>query len=253
MEVIYSDEGYDELADAARAALAQPGGADPAEVYRLVTGAMRRDGLDHFEPCIDAVLLPSVTADTIVDAGKRETVLHDLLSRDFPPPLVAEAEHPLVSLQSLLDRGATPDLQDASGNTALHLLVVRIAKEKIFPDLEPEMAFNVYDQDLMYRDDDRIEFLEGVGSALVRAGWSLDLPNGKGRTVRRLLQLSHHIAEAKRGALRRGLRQAIALAGHSQADAQRLQQQTQRQQERVDRMQAVLARLQELAPAPAPA
>lgn len=166
-------------------------------------------------------------------------------------------------------RGATPDLQDASGNTALHLLVVRIAKEKIFPDLEPEMAFNVrptaaaaaefaafahqpsfvsstaapgagleawggalssapwdssakesavsavhratrapccarhaaqiYDQDLMYRDDDRIEFLEGVGSALVRAGWSLDLPNGKGRTVRRLLQLSHHIAEVGRG------------------------------------------------------
>lgn len=54
-----SDEGYDELADAARNALAQPGGADPAEVYRLVTGAMRRDGLDHFEPCIDGVLLPS--------------------------------------------------------------------------------------------------------------------------------------------------------------------------------------------------
>lgn len=53
-----SEEGNEEVAAAARAALSQPG-ADPAAVYRLVIGAARRDGLDCIHPCIDAVLLPS--------------------------------------------------------------------------------------------------------------------------------------------------------------------------------------------------
>ncbi|KAL4449464.1 hypothetical protein ABPG77_007108 [Micractinium sp. CCAP 211/92] len=257
MNVVYSEEGNEEVAAAARAALSQPG-ADPAAVYRLVIGAARRDGLDRIHPCIDAVLLPSVSADTIVDADKRETVLHELLSRQHPPPLAAQAEHPQVSLQALLDRGATPDLQDASGNTALHLLVVRVAKEKAFPDLDPRLVMQLSDPDQLYRDDERIDFLEGVGTALVRAGWSLDLPNAKGRTPRRLLQLSHHIAEAKREALRRSLEHSIELAAdmagpgaRNEADGLRLQ--NQRQLERVDRMQAVLARLQGLAPQPAAA
>lgn len=255
MDVMYSEEGAKELAAAARDALAQPG-ADPAAVYRLVVGAMRRDGLDWFHPCIDAALLPSVTADTDIDAEEGETVLHELLGRQFPPPLEAREEHPQVSLQALLDRGATPDLQDARGNTALHLLVVRIAKEKAFPDLDPSLAMHVSDPDFLYRDDRRIGYLEAVGTALVRAGWSLDLPNGKGRTVQRLLQLSHHIAEAKREALRRSLAQSIEVASefagpraHTEAEA--LRRQNQRQLERVDRMQAVLAQLQGLLPPPA--
>ncbi len=144
-------------------------------------------------PMTPAIVLPllgaGVSADTIVDADKRETVLHELLSRQHPPPLAAQAEHPQVSLQAVLDRwgvpasrqhdvglgasregwcsgqdfsvsvpccqkallaltpplcrGATPDLQDASGNTALHLLVVRVAKEKAFPDLDPRLVMQV--------------------------------------------------------------------------------------------------------------
>ncbi|KAL4443835.1 hypothetical protein ABPG75_011572 [Micractinium tetrahymenae] len=255
MEVIYSEEVYEQLAAAARAALAEPN-ANPAEVYRLVTDAMRRDSLDDIDPCIDAVLLPSVTADAVINAEKGETVLHELLSRSFPPPLQAGAEHPAVSLQALLDRGATPDLQDATGNTALHLLVVRIAKEKLFPDLEPGMVMHVSDPDMLYRDDERIEFLEGVGTALIRAGWSLDLPNGKGRTARRLLQLSHHIAEAKREALRRSMERSVELAEEmagpgARSEAAGLRQQNRLQLERVDRMQAVLARLQGMVPPPA--
>lgn len=64
--------------------------------------------------------------------------------------------------------------------------------------LTPYFTVQLSDPDQLYRDDERIDFLEGVGTALVRAGWSLDLPNAKGRTPRRLLQLSHHIAEVRR-------------------------------------------------------
>lgn len=45
-----------------------------------------------------------MTADTDIDAEEGETVLHELLGRQFPPPLEAREEHPQVSLQALLDR-----------------------------------------------------------------------------------------------------------------------------------------------------
>ncbi len=69
---------------------------------------------------------------------------------------------------------------------------------------------------------------------------------------------SRHPSQAKREALRRSLEHSIELAAdmagpgaRNEADGLRLQ--NQRQLERVDRMQAVLARLQGLAPQPAAA
>lgn len=84
-QALCSEEGAKELAAAARDALAQPG-ADPAAVYRLVVGAMRRDGLDWFHPCIDAALLPSGGGEGV---QAWQAVWKPLSSRPMPPALAS--------------------------------------------------------------------------------------------------------------------------------------------------------------------
>lgn len=208
-------------------------------------------------------------------------------------------------------RGATPDLQDAQGSTALHLLIVRTVKEKFWPDLEPEAAFQVacfflnlflklvcrrlacclgavprpalpttipaaqmpplpaclqscnhasvparllscsccvqgVNLDDMYRDDERTDYLEGLGTVLLRAGWSLDLPNARGRTARQLLRVGQQHARAKRAKAEHVAAGRSGFAAYfGSAD---IQQQILRQVARAKRLERVLQDLENVQP-----
>jgi len=53
------------------------------------------------------------------------------------------------------------------------------------------------DPEYLFNDDQRVDYLESVGMALLRAGWSLDLPNSRGRSVRALLQEAQSVAKVR--------------------------------------------------------
>ena len=51
----------------------------------------------------------------------------------------------------------------------------------------------------MHCDDERTDHLKWLGTVLLRAGWSLDLPNAHRRTARQLPRVGQQYARAKQG------------------------------------------------------
>lgn len=355
VHAVYSREFEKELAGAVHEALAAPG-ADSAAIYALVTQTVRRD-VDYTPPAVHNALLQGLHPDTVIDPVKGTTVLHELVSRAYPPQLVggygggeeeagedgtdgaaaaatgvaaegvaegvkavdggeaeavataaaasegrdavaaaprtggpcaaassalasainaalasatlAESAAPAatmgtpaaatvvppaaggsardegeesagsggtgggISLRQFLDRGATPDLLDSGGNSALHLLLAGVASETMFPDASGAAVLQVRDVEDMFGDADRVHYLDTVGRALMQAGWSMDLPNRKGNTCAKLLQLCRSRLESK-GA--RMVQHDSNMVGSE--TAQRLQKQLEHTEEVLDQLEA---------------
>lgn len=107
-----------------------------------------------------------------------------------------------VTLAELLRRGATPDLCDSSGNTALHMIVACMVSKKHFPDPgvagqdasmqeqgDARGASNSGQPQEQLGDNDAARAAYGAAAfaALLRAGWDPAVRNGNGYTVSDLI------------------------------------------------------------------
>lgn len=143
------EDSYDkELMAATQTAL--DAGTDPQAVYKLLERIAAVD-LEMLPPkymaaCINAGLSPDT------DVGG-ESLLHNLINHPFPPPLNPPEDSPAAAvavlkqlppgrnpaagtatLNELLARKPRPNLEDAAGNTAMHMLVACMVQKVHFPD-----------------------------------------------------------------------------------------------------------------------
>jgi hypothetical protein len=142
-----------------------------------------------------------------------ESLLHRLLQNPRPPPIrgldlctaeiranssgtaaakdaatdAAKSEPLATTLDELLARKATPDLQDVSGNTALHLLVACMVQRISFPDtsaMEMEEASASGQPEVSGEDHDaeRAQYALAAFHMLLEAGWTTDAANKREHT-----------------------------------------------------------------------
>lgn len=97
-------------------------------------------------------------------------------------------------------------------------------------------------QDL-YRDEERVDYLEGAGTALLRRGWSLDLPNRDGLTVRQALAEAQGLARSKRVRWQRLAAEQRPVGPGAASD---MHQGAQHLLQQADRMERVLLQLANL-------
>ncbi|EFN54842.1 expressed protein [Chlorella variabilis] len=273
MDPFFDDTVVRDLVEATAGAL--DAGADPAAVYGLVSETCTQC-VDYMSQELHNTLMQRMHPDTLIDRFNGKTVLHELLGRTHPPALVAGLDWegvPQTTLEEVLDRherlgpdphldrppsnrasagtdmawaaGATPDLRDAEGNTALHLVVVNACRDEqgYFPDLAPHLAFHVRKLQDLYRDEERVDYLEGAGTALLRRGWSLDLPNRDGLTVRQALAEAQGLARSKRVRWQRLAAEQRPVGPGAASD---MHQGAQHLLQQADRMERVLLQLANL-------
>jgi hypothetical protein len=145
---------------------------------------------------------------------KSELVLQKLQELQRSIPAQHHAACGSVTLAELLRRGASPDLQDSSGNTVLHMIAACMIRKKHFPDPpvagpgktqhsaagEPtaagakgsstgagSTAARGQPQQLDDNDAARAAYGAAVFTALLRAGWDPAVRNFNGFTVSDLL------------------------------------------------------------------
>ena len=127
-------------------------------------------------------------------------------------------------MEALLRRGATPDLQDKSGDTALHLVLrkssVPCRRKYSHP---PGCVLTVFDagadDELWFDDDERVCLKSRTAAAvrlwraLVAAGWSPLAPNAAGETPLELLRSAReHAVQLTERAASIGLKRKDAMA-----------------------------------------
>lgn len=137
-----------------------------------------------------------------------QTLLQRLQDLQKTIPAQHHAACGSVTLAELLKRGATPDLSDASENTALHMVVACMVSKKHFPDpavagqqQQPDAdgidsskrngtsktAGAAQQQQLEDNDAARAAYAAAVFTALLRAGWDPAVRNANGYTVSDLI------------------------------------------------------------------
>jgi hypothetical protein len=143
------------------------------------------------------------------DGQHTEALLQRLQDLQKTIPAQHHAACGSVTLAELLKRGATPDLSDASENTALHMVVACMVSKKHYPDpavagqQQPEAvdinsssadgASNTatappqQQQQLEDNDAARAAYAAAVFTALLRAGWDPAVRNANGYTVSDLI------------------------------------------------------------------
>lgn len=144
---------------------------------------------------LQQALAPHEQADGRTRAGS--TTLH--LHLDYLGSFAGFEER----VEALLHRGATPDLQNASGDTALHLVLRKSsgACRRKYSHGTVRTVFDAgADDELWFDDDERVALVSRTAAAvrlwraLVAAGWSPQVPNAAGETPLQLLRLAREQA-----------------------------------------------------------
>ena len=198
-EPTYSDK----LHAACEAAL--QAGVDPDKAFPMVL-KVAFDNVNTLPWNLEKLFIESGLGPDVDVSG--ESLLHRLLQNPRPPPIrgldlctaeiradnssttatkdapsSAAAEPLTTTLDELLARGATADLQDVNGNTALHMVVACLVQRINFPDtsaMEMEEAGSSSGQPEVSGDDhdgERAQFALAAFHMLLEAGWSVDTSN----------------------------------------------------------------------------
>eukprot|EP00658_Telonema_sp_P-2_P028896 TRINITY_DN22056_c0_g2_i1.p1 TRINITY_DN22056_c0_g2~~TRINITY_DN22056_c0_g2_i1.p1 ORF type:complete len:253 (-),score=55.28 TRINITY_DN22056_c0_g2_i1:89-847(-) len=172
------------------------GSLDPEEGYRFLSKAVAEDCIEGLVGTLLKVLLQhGLKADT-VGARHGWTVLHDCLWSRWP-----DAEMVLQLVKT-----STPDLPDQRGNTALHLVIEGLVRQRYFQEhgkLSGAHGGGIKkEQDALEGTHDhflwRADFAQRVFNQLMEAGFSASVENGAGFTPRdRLLTGLETVAQQK--------------------------------------------------------